>query len=180
VSDPWERHSRFLSYALRHEPGKAGIVLDGAGWCGVDAVLAALQRQHLPLTRADLDQVVATNPKQRFELDADARRIRARQGHSHPVELGLEPRVPPEYLYHGTATRFLDAILAQGLVKGDRHHVHLSADPATATAVGGRHGSPVILVVAAARMHAAGHLFFRTDNLVWLVDGVPAGFLSRE
>ena len=180
ATDPWEHHSRFLSFALRHEPSKAGIVLDNAGWCAADSVLAACLRQKLPLTRVDLDQIVATNPKQRFELSPDGLRIRARQGHSHPVDLGLPPVAPPDVLYHGTASRFVDAILAEGLVRGSRHHVHLSTDPGTATSVGARHGRPVILIIAARRMQDAGHVFHRTDNNVWLTDAVPPKFLSRQ
>jgi putative RNA 2'-phosphotransferase len=80
-------------------------------------------------------------------------------------------------LYHGTARRHLGAIYAQGIVRGRRHHVHLSAEPDTARAVGARHGQPAVLVVAAAAMAAAGHVFYRSDNGVWLTDEVPPRFL---
>ncbi|UTV57679.1 RNA 2'-phosphotransferase [Burkholderia arboris] len=85
---------------------------------------------------------------------------------------------PPERLYHGTATRFLDSIRAQGLKPGTRHHVHLSADIRTALAVGARYGVPVILEVAAQRMHRQGHAFFVAENGVWLTDAVPADCLT--
>jgi putative RNA 2'-phosphotransferase len=126
------------------------------------------------LDRATLDRVVGENDKQRFALSADGRRIRASQGHSVAVELGLEPREPPAVLFHGTADRNLDSIRAEGLRPGRRTHVHLSADEATATAVGRRHGRPVVLRVHAGRMHAAGHAFYRSDNGVWLTARVPA------
>lgn len=61
-------------------------------------------------------QVVEQDDKQRYSLSEDGRRISANYGHSIPVDLGLEPLAPPEFLFHGTATRFLEAIRAEGLV----------------------------------------------------------------
>jgi putative RNA 2'-phosphotransferase len=58
--------------------------------------------------------------------------------------------------------------------------VHLSADAATARAVGGRRGRPVVLRVDAAAMAADGHRFTRSANGVWLVDAVPPGYLSQQ
>ena len=178
MADPLRTASRLLSRVLRHQPELAGVQLDAAGWVDVDALLAGLARLGHPLTRAQLDAVVAANDKQRFGLSPDGQRIRARQGHSVPVQLDYAPATPPPHLWHGTTTRHLPGIRAQGLVRGQRHHVHLSADPDTARRVGQRHGPPVVLEVDAARMHAAGHVFFRTDNGVWLTDAVPPGFLG--
>jgi putative RNA 2'-phosphotransferase len=104
-------------------------------------------------------------------------RIRASQGHSISVDLGLEPVEPPAVLYHGTADRFIPSIRAKGLLAGRSDHVHLSAEEATAVKVGQRHGRPVVLRVRAAEMHQAGHLFYLSANRVWLVGHVPAGFL---
>src|SRR6185436_19859374 len=125
-----------------------------------------------------LQQVVAHNDKQRFELSDDGLRIRARQGHSVEVELGYEPAIPPSVLYHGTATRNLDSIFAQGLLKGRRHHVHLSTNKETMIQVAMRHGKPVLLVVQSAQMHAVGHEFFVTGNNVWLTKHVHSQFTS--
>jgi len=170
--------SKFLSLVLRHEPARIGITLDSAGWTDVDALLAASAAHGVAFTRDELAQVVATSDKQRFALSPDGARIRANQGHSVEVELELAPATPPAVLYHGTVDRFLDSIRAQGLVKGERHHVHLSADLATAQKVGGRRGKPVVLVVRAADMVAAGHAFYVSHNGVWLTDAVPATFLD--
>lgn len=171
-------HSRFLSRVLRHAPASVGLALDEAGWADVDAVLAAARRHGHPLDRALLDEIVATNDKRRFAYDDARRRIRASQGHSIDVDLGLVPIEPPERLYHGTATRHLHAILREGLKPGRRRHVHLSTDVATARQVGARHGVPAILGVRAHALHAAGHPFFRADNGVWLVDRVPRAFID--
>jgi putative RNA 2'-phosphotransferase len=174
------RVSKRLSYVLRHQPGSIGVRLDDAGWTDVDALLMALAAHGLPLTRGDLEHVVATNDKHRFTFDESGTRIRASQGHSHPVDLGYAPERPPPELFHGTVERFLPAILAEGLQPGRRHAVHLSADAATARAVGGRRGRPVVLRIDTSAMAADGYRFTRSANGVWLVDAVPARYLSRQ
>lgn len=101
------------------------------------------------------------------------------QGHSTPtVALQFEAKVPPEVLYHGTATRFLKAILAEGLRAGQRHHVHLSDNTQTAASVGQRYGEPVVLQIDAGRMHRDGMSFFQADNGVWLTTHVPAAYVA--
>ncbi len=165
--------SRRLSYVLRHAPDSAGLRLDDGGWVDVDALLQGLAAAGLPLRRAELDAVVAGNDKQRFAFDPAGTRIRASQGHSVPVDLGLVRLVPPRVLFHCTAVRTLSAVLEQGLRPQRRHAVHLSADGLTARAVGARHGRPGVLEVDAAGLHAAGGVFTRSDNGVWLVASVP-------
>jgi len=171
--------SKFLSYVLRHRPDRIGITLDENGWVDVEELLEATRRQGKRLSRERLEQVVASSDKKRFALSEDGRRIRANQGHSVSVDLDLEPTEPPELLFHGTVERFLDSIRTQGLVRGRRHHVHLSPDEATARKVGSRRGKPVILVIEASRMHAAGHRFFRSANNVWLTEKVPPEFVRN-
>lgn len=170
--------SKFLSLVLRHEPEKIGIELDEAGWTDVAALRAAMAERAMPITQEDLAEVVATNEKKRFAFSEDGTRIRASQGHSVEVSLGYEPQEPPAVLYHGTGARSLESIRMEGIHKGERHHVHLSKDVPTATQVGGRHGRPVVLVVRADKMTAAGFQFFVSENGVWLTDHVPAEFLE--
>lgn len=171
-------HSRFLSLLLRHQPERAGLQLDPAGWVRVDDLLAGLVRCAHPLSRAELDEIVATNDKRRFEFDATGEHIRAVQGHSVEVELGYLPASPPEVLLHGTYAAVLPAIRREGLRRMARHHVHLHQDSALAAQVGGRRGAPVVLRVRAAAMAAAGHAFFVTPNGVWLTEHVPPEFLE--
>ena len=124
-----------------------------------------------------MEEVVATNDKKRFSFSPDGRLIRANQGHSVEVDLGLVPVEPPELLYHGTVERFLDSIRERAL-RGNRHHVHLSADRETAARVGQRRGRPVVLVVEAGRMHNDGQVFYRSENGVWLTEAVPPTYLQ--
>ncbi|MFI7211234.1 RNA 2'-phosphotransferase [Micromonospora maritima] len=171
------RVSKRMSLALRHRPDRFQLTLDRAGWTPVADLLTALR-----ISRADLDAVVAGNDKQRFAVEAGpdgVDRIRANQGHSVPVDLGLTPATPPDRLFHGTAEDVLPAIRAEGLRRGRRHHVHLSPDVATARRVGARRGGAVaVLAVDAAAMAAQGYLFYRSANGVWLTDTVPPGYLT--
>ncbi|MFD7732816.1 RNA 2'-phosphotransferase [Kitasatospora phosalacinea] len=171
--------SKMLSRILRHDPGAVGVALDAAGWVGVDALLAALARHGRPLSRAELDHVVATNNKRRFAYSEDGRSIRASQGHTVAVDLGLPATAPPDVLFHGTAERTLPYILAEGLRPMNRQDVHLSADTGTAVKVGSRHGRPVVLEVDAAAMALAGHEFRVSANGVWLTAAVPVQYLRR-
>lgn len=170
--------SKFLSLILRHEPEKVGLELDEAGWVGVEDLLAACGKHHHPFSRAELDEVVATNEKKRFAFSDDGHRIRASQGHSVDVELGYQPQPSPDRLFHGTPFRFLESIRAEGLRKGERHHVHLSKDRETAQVVGRRRGDAAILAIDAAAMASCGHEFFVSENGVWLTDHVPAEFIE--
>lgn len=170
--------SRFLSYVLRHRPDAAGVALDAQGWVAIEDLLIGCNSSGKSLTRADLSRIVETSPKRRFAVSADGSRIRASQGHSIPVDLGLTPDNPPDVLYHGTATRFLSSILASGLQPRERTKVHLSLDRASAIEVGRRHGCPALLIVDAHGMAAAGHVFLRAENGIWLTDHVPSAFLT--
>ena len=165
------RTSKRLSFVLRHRPDSVGLELDEAGWADVDQLLAALR-----LTREQLERVVATNDKRRFEIAGN--RIRAVQGHSIAVELGYTAERPPAELFHGTVQRFLPAILAEGLRPQRRHAVHLSVDVGTARTVGARRGRPVVLRVDAERLARDGAVFTRSANGVWLVDSVPPSYLT--
>lgn len=181
MTDPRHVHlSKFLSLVLRHQPETIGLVLDAGGWAAIDELIARSRAHGTPFTEDELLAVVAGSDKQRFSLSEDRRRIRAAQGHSIPVELGLAPTPPPATLYHGTATRFVPSIRTQGLVPGARQHVHLSPDAATAHKVGQRHGRPVVLVIDAAAMAAQGHTFYLSANGVWLTDHVPPAFIGPD
>jgi putative RNA 2'-phosphotransferase len=180
VMDPKQRVkiSKYLSKHLRHEPAKLGLSLADGGWVAVEELLAACAREHFPITREQLEDVVATSDKQRFAFDPTGTRIRANQGHSTPVDLRLEPAAPPALLYHGTGAQYVEAIRSEGLRKMARHHVHMSIDVPTATKVGARHGKPVVLEIDAAAMCRAGHTFYVSANGVWLTDAVPSEYLK--
>lgn len=171
--------SKFLSLVLRHHPETIGIFLDEQGWVEIDELLAATNRFDRKLIRPLLDRVVRENDKQRFAISADGTRIRANQGHSIDVDVGLQPTQPPELLYHGTIARFLDSIRTSGLERGSRQYVHLSPDVETACKVGQRRGRPIVLLIEAGRMFHDGHTFYRSANGVWLTDAVPPAYIRE-
>ena len=178
--------SKFLCKFLRHSPEKLGITLDSGGWVDIDDLLLACSNYGFSITLEELEQTVELDDKQRFSIKAlsdkrnscKAGKIRANQGHSISVDLGLEAAVPPVVLYHGTATRFLDSILKNGLTKQKRHHVHLTKDVNTAHSVGSRYGEPIVLTVDSYQMYRAGYDFYCSENSVWLTDSVPVDYIS--
>jgi len=170
--------SKFLSLVLRHQPEMIGLTLDSAGWTDLSELVTKARAHGKAITEDDVRRIAANCEKKRFSFSPDGLRIRAAQGHSVEVALGLEPVAPPDILFHGTATRFADAIRAEGLRPQLRQQVHLSGDEETALKVGQRHGKPFIFRVAAGRMHAEGIPFFQADNGVWLTDTVPPQYLE--
>ena len=172
--------SKFLSLILRHKPETIGLTLDAQGWANVNTLIDLARQNGRQINRSILERVVADNDKKRFTFNEDKTKIRASQGHSINIDLALTPQQPPEHLYHGTASRFLNSIYRQGLLKQNRHHVHLSADRNTAIKVGKRHGKPVILTIAAAKMYRDGFQFFLSKNDVWLSDRIPVEYIIEE
>jgi putative RNA 2'-phosphotransferase len=170
--------SKFLSYVLRHKPDAIDLQLDSQGWANISELVEKANAAGTGCSREDLLLVAASGDKKRFSLSDDGLRIRAAQGHSVKVELGLLPRQPPPLLYHGTATRFVGSILSEGLKPRSRQHVHLSLDEATAHQVGRRHGKPIVFSVDALAMQSQGLVFYHADNGVWLTDHVPPEFLT--
>ncbi|HRH70100.1 MAG TPA: RNA 2'-phosphotransferase [Flavobacteriales bacterium] len=172
------RLSKFLSLVLRHDPGSIGIELNAEGWTPISELIERSAAHGHRFDVETLRTIVKESDKQRFALSDDGTLIRANQGHSVRVELGYAPIKPPAQLFHGTAKRYVEAILEQGLIKGTRHHVHLSSEKETALKVGRRHGEPFIFIVHSGLMHDEGLDFFCSENGVWLTDHVPPRFLS--
>ena len=171
------RFSKFISLVLRHQPEKYGLTLDDHGWAQIDDLIAVVNRAGVPLTHESLHRVVVQNDKQRFAISDDGDAIRARQGHSIPVDLELAALEPPPQLYHGTAKRFVPSIREQGLLRRSRQHVRLSPDVPTAIRVGQRHGNAVVLTIKSGAMYRDGYAFYRSENGVWLVEAVPIAYL---
>jgi putative RNA 2'-phosphotransferase len=172
--------SKFLSYILRHKPDAIGITLDQNGWASVDDLLLKSRDSGTDISREDFFAVVEQNDKKRFSLSDDRLKVRAAQGHSIGVDLALKPQTPPEHLFHGTATRFLESIMRVGINSGSRQKVHLSPDKETALKVGQRHGKPIVLTIKALEMHRQGFKFYLADNGVWLTDIVPTEFINQS
>ena len=169
-----------LSLVLRHKPQSIGIELDEAGWVNISDLIDALNASGKQINHELLLAIVYENDKQRFAISDDGQTIRANQGHSLDVDLGLAPVDPPPTLFHGTVAKFLESIKEHGLMPGSRQHVHLSADTTTAEIVARRRGQPIILTIKTKPMVDKGHQFFRSANGVWLIRSVPAKFIDFD
>ncbi len=171
-----DKASRKIAYLLRHAPD----FTDEHGYVEIGTLINAVRETYPDFTKELLDEIVRTDEKGRYSYDETGRRIRANQGHSVQVDVGLVEQEPPAVLYHGTATRFLDSIFREGLTGQTRLYVHLSKDEETAIKVGARHGKPIVLKVQAGEMRKAGYVFYRSENGVWLTKAVPVRYLSAE
>lgn len=170
--------SRFISLILRHKPETIGISLDEHGWANVKELIEGISKKY-PITVEDLEEIVETDEKQRYSFNDDHTLIRANQGHSISVDVELEEVEPPEYLYHGTAFKYLMSIEECGLIAKSRLYVHLSLDICTAAKVGVRHGDPLVLRIQSGAMHKDGYKFYRSVNGVWLTKHVPVEYLEE-
>jgi len=172
--------SKFLSLVLRHLPQIIHLTIDKNGWVNIDELIQnANKYRRMHLTVELINTIVETNDKQRFILSDDGKRIRANQGHSIKIDLALEAKIPPDILYHGTASRFLDSIMKDGLKPMTRQYVHLSQTEETALTVGKRHGIPIVLHINAKNMFEDGYKFYLSENNVWLVNNVPAKYIEQ-
>jgi len=169
--------SKYLSYILRHNPDSIGLELDKNGWADIDELIK--KTTNFSLNRFNIDLTVQTNDKQRFSISEDGLKIRANQGHTIEIDLDLKSIKPPPVLYHGTASRFIDSIIREGLTKQKRHHVHLTESLEIASSVGNRYGKLVLLSIFTNEMINDGYIFFKTVNNVWLVDNVPFKYLVK-
>lgn len=172
--------SKYLSYILRHHPEDIGITLDEHGWADVYELIKGMEKRYPFICKRMIEDIVMYDSKQRYSFNADKTKIRANQGHSIPVDLGLEPVSPPEYLWHGTGEKYFESICEIGLIPKSREYVHLSKDLNTAYDVGKRHGEPVIFSVDAGEMCRDGYKFYLSENGVWLTDKVPKKYLHWE
>ena len=171
--------SKFISLILRHRPEAAYIELDEHGWAEVDKLIEGIRRTGKRINRELLEEIVRTDNKQRYSFNEDKTYIRANQGHSVPVDVGLKEQEPPVFLYHGTAVGFLASIEREGLKPMGRLYVHLSKDVETAVNVGKRHGKPVVLKIHSGDMHRDGQAFYLSENGVWLTKKVVPGYFER-
>ena len=173
--------SVFISLILRHKPETINITLDEHGWANVNELIDGINNSdHYNINMEVLEGIVRTDNKQRYSFNKDKTLIRANQGHSIPVDVELEEKVPPEFLYHGTAEKYVESINKNGLIPKSRLYVHLSKDKETAVNVGKRHGNVVLFTINSGQMFKDGYVFYESVNGVWLTKEVPIKYLVKE
>ena len=164
------RKGKRLAFLLRHDEE---YQFDEHGWREVSDLIA-----NHGYTMELLEEIGETNNKKRYEFSEDKTKIRARQGHSINVDVELKETTPPDILYHGTAETTVPTILKEGIVKGNRLHVHLSQTEETAINVGKRHGKPAVLQIDAKQMASDGIKFYLSNNGVWLTEYVNVKYIK--
>lgn len=184
MSEKHKNASVWMSYILRHGAVKEGVQMDSAGWVKIEDLVVAAEKASTTLTASMIIDICHTDKKQRYDLFQDFKKdaalyIRANQGHSLNVDLGLTKETPPRELFHGTALEKANEITAQGIKKMARTHVHLSAELLTALEVGSRHGEPMAITINCKAMVADGIEFFKSKNGVWLVDFVDPKYFKH-
>ena len=180
MSSECEPLSKFLSYVLRHKPEYIGLNLDDEGWAAIDELKSGSAEKGVVVDTLKIKELISLSDKVRFEFSKDELRVRAIQGHSSKLVARNFIRCsPPLYLYHGTARRFLESICDYGIVKGERHYVHLTTDKLAALEVGRRYGKAVVITVNSHAMDADGYAFYKAENGVWLTDLVPQIFINK-
>lgn len=176
--EKYKNLSKYLSFILRHKPDDIGMQIDSNGWCSIDDLLEKINKKGKVISIEILAEIVESDSKSRYLFNEDKSKIRANHSHSIEIDLGLSAIEPPDVLYHGTPVRFSGSIMADGLQKMKRHHVHLSEDIDTAKILGQRRGEFCVLKVDAKRMHKDGYKFYKSDNDVYLTDNVPISYVE--
>jgi putative RNA 2'-phosphotransferase len=173
--------SKFLSLVLRHKPELIHLNMDSNGWVDISELINnANKYSHMHLNNEIIKDIVKNNDKQRFIIDNENNKIRANQGHSIKIDLKLDPQIPPDELYHGTATRFLELIKKDGIKPMSRQYVHLSMTVEIAKTVGKRHGEPMILIINTKAMYENGYKFYLSENKIWLVEYIPKEYIKNN
>ncbi len=179
MSKQLEEISKFIALILRHKPETIGITLDEHGWAKVDELIDGISKTYV-FNMEMLEEIVRTDKKGRYSFSEDKTLIRANQGHSINVDVELEEKEPPEFLWHGTGEKFVSGIDTEGLIPKSRLYVHLSKDEDTALQVGARHGKPVLYRVLSGKMYKEGYVFYLSQNGVWLTKKVPLEYLEKR
>ena len=171
-----ERLSRFLTFLLRHKPKDYPLAIDREGFAPWQEVVDMVQERFYDVTEEQIRSLIAGAEKKRFEIRGD--KVRATYGHSFPIDLGETSTEPPAELYFGAARDLAESMLRSGLKPRDRQYVHLSVTAKEAESVARRHDpAPSVLVIDAQAAYAEGVRFYESGPL-FLVDNIPAKFLT--
>lgn len=174
--------SKTISHALRHAPNEYGLTLDQQGWVNINNLVFGISKknkQFAHATREDIQKIIESFDKQRFEILGD--NIRAIYGHSTEEAIGYRPSKPPNKLYHGTTAEAAKKILVEGLKPMSRQYVHLSSDLQTATKVALRRtNSPIMFDVSADQAFRDGVRFYQGNDKVWLVEFLDPKYISKK
>ena len=172
---------RILTGILRHFPDRYQLTMDPHGWVSLPQIVRAIGQKHPMYHWLRVQHLVAiaeTDAKGRYEIRDD--RARATYGHTLEVDLDLPTDDIPDRLYFPVTVEESGIVLEVGLRPSDRKKVHLSKTAEDARAAGAvRTPEPIILEVDAKRARGEGIVIKKAGKTVFLVDQVPAEYLTR-
>ena len=173
-----ERFSRWMAYVLRHNPTRYGLEADRHGYVDLEEFVRIATRRYPQVAAEQLRTLIREGGAGRFEVSGA--QLRARYGHSIPIEPAGEPVEPPARLYHGADASRAPSILTGGLAPVDRRMLHLSETIEDALAVIQRRTDrPILFRVQAREAQAAGVAFYK-EGRVFLAAQIPPAFLGIE
>ena len=182
--------SKFLSLLLRHNPALLHLQLDNDGWlsCNVEELAGKIKESKDRLewvTVQDIRDVVASDPKGRYEINAQDM-IRATYGHSirlNPLDNPDEAENLPEFVYYAGSNFELDTMLRLGLIpreRRDRQYLHLSVEMKDAYSVAKNYTRyPRLIRINTHEACESGIKFKQVSKFIVVCEEVPPQFLEE-
>lgn len=173
----FDKLSKIVSHALRHEPYTYNLLLDEEGWVLLSELVIGLNAKGMSVDEKDIVEMVNLSSKKRHQI-IDGK-IRAYYGHSIIEKIVKQSVEPPEFLFHGTLEKNISKIHAEGILPMNRQYVHLSSDEETARIVASRRkGKVIILIIEARQAYSKNICFYKEENEIWLSEAIPSKFIS--
>jgi putative RNA 2'-phosphotransferase len=158
--------SKRISYILRHNA--TGYTMSDDGYVDCHELARGLD---IPVET--LYTIVAVDDKNRYVITEDDL-IRARYGHSLPVNVPLTNQQPPAILYHGTQRKHEASIRQSGIQPMSRQYVHWSSTTEIAVSVATRR-SGELMIIEFNTLLLPDIPYFVTDARIWLTKSIPFG-----
>ncbi|MDQ8051436.1 MAG: RNA 2'-phosphotransferase [Pedobacter sp.] len=172
----YEKLSKIISHALRHEAKTYNLSLDKQGWVLLSDLLCALKSKGIEADEKRIRKMIDQSNKKRHQILNG--KIRAYYGHSKENIVFKNPSDPPEFLYHGTLQNNLKSIFEIGLIPMQRQFVHLSFDEKTAKTIAKRNtGEWIILKILAKEASMNGTIFYKEENNIWMCNSVMPKYI---
>lgn len=171
--------NRFLIYVLGHRPDEFGLFADEEGYVPIKDLLAALSEEEgWRSVREGNIRELLRDPDQ-SGLEIKEKMIRVDPGISELNPGPYDEAMPPKLLYHAARRKGYPVILENGLTPGARPFIPLSASKEMALRIGKRRDQqPVLLTILAEKAGDRGVVFYRPQELIYLVDSLAPDLFS--
>lgn len=177
--------SHFLSRILRHDAVEVGLEVSSEGYVDIEAILELPQASEYTLE--DVERVVRRDSKGRFKIreHCGVKQIKATQGHSMQLESPHQEMdtithwTEAQFVIHGTRRRNLTSILADGLSRQNRSHIHFATGERNVQS-----GMPgycdTVIELDMRKALSDGLRFYKSENGVILSPGNSRGYIPKK